>query len=146
MRVRAFAVPGVGLAAVLTGLLTFGNLNDNLVYYLTPGEASAQRAGGGDGAKGADRADGRRFRLGGLVEEGSVQRTADGVRFTVVDTDGTSPVQVVHTGAPNQLFQAGIGVVVEGTWRGTVFASDTMIVKHNEEYRPPASTAGGGAP
>lgn len=137
MRLRVFAVPGVGLAAVLAGLLTYGNLNSNLVYYLTPEEATAQQAKAPEG---------RRFRLGGLVEAGSVQRTADGVRFTVVGTTGKSRVQVVNTGAPNQLFKAGIGVVVEGTWRGTVFASDTMIVKHDEQYRPPAAKAAGATP
>lgn len=128
MRLTTFAVPGVGLAVVLTGLLSFGNLNDNLVYYLTPEEAAAQRA---------DAREGQRFRLGGLVETGSIERTAQGVRFAVVGPSGGSGVQVVHTGAPNQLFQDGIGVVVEGTWRGDVFSSDTMIVKHDEEYRPP---------
>ena len=137
MRIRVFALPGAGLAAVLAGVLTFGNLNNNLVYYLTPEEATAGRANAPDG---------RRLRLGGLVEEGSVQRTADGVRFTIVGSTSKSRVQVVNTGAPNQLFQAGIGVVVEGTWRGSVFASDTMIVKHNEQYRPPASKAAREAP
>lgn len=133
MRARVFVVPGIGLAAVLAGTLTFGNLNDNLVYYLTPGEAVAGRASASDG---------ERFRLGGLVEAGSVAPTANGVQFTVVgdpevgDSHG-SAVQVEHTGAPNQLFQEGIGVVVEGEWRQDTFVSDTMIVKHDEEYRAP---------
>lgn len=132
MRVRVFVVPGIGLAAVLAGTLTFGNLNENLVYYLTPGEASVERAAASDG---------ERFRLGGLVEEGSIVPTADGVQFTVVgDSDG-SAVQVAHTGAPNQLFQEGIGVVVEGQWRQDTFVSDTMIVKHDEEYRAPETEA-----
>ena len=132
MRLTTFAVPGVGLAVVLTGLLSFGNLNDNLVYYLTPEEAAAQRA---------DAREGQRFRLGGLVEANSIQRTDDGVRFAVVSASGGRAVDVVHTGAPNQLFQAGIGIVVEGSWRGDVFSSDTMIVKHDEEYRTPEPDA-----
>lgn len=133
MKLRAFAVPAAGLTAVLAGLISFGGLNDNLVYYLTPEEAVAQ---------GADAADGQRFRLGGLVEAGSVQRTDDGVSFSMVGTTGTS-VDVVHSGAPSQLFSDGIGVVVEGTWSGSVFASDTMIVKHDEEYAAPdAATTG----
>lgn len=136
MRARAFVVPGIGLAAVLAGTLTFGNLNDNLVYYLTPGEAVSARAAASDA---------ERFRLGGLVEAGSVVPTAEGVRFTVTgDSDGGA-VQVEHTGAPNQLFQEGIGVVVEGRWRDDVFVSDTMIVKHDEEYRAPAAEADGEA-
>lgn len=128
MRARAFAVPAIGLAAVLAGTLTFGNLNDNLVYYLTPEEATAGLA---------DAAPDERFRLGGLVQADSVVRTAEGVRFTLVGESGGAVVPVVHTGAPNQLFQEGIGVVVEGQWRDDAFTSDTMIVKHDEEYRAP---------
>lgn len=136
MRLRAFALPVTGLAAVLAGLLSFGGLNDNLVYYLTPDEAAAQRA---------DAPEGRRFRLGGLVETGSIQRTAEGVRFSVMGTGGTR-VEVVHSGAPNQLFSDGIGVVVEGAWRGDVFMSDTMIVKHDEEYTAPDAGPAGDKP
>ncbi|EIE99836.1 cytochrome c-type biogenesis protein CcmE [Saccharomonospora glauca K62] len=130
-RYRMLAVSGVGLVAVLAGLLFFGNLNQNLVYYLTPQEAVAQRA---------DFADGRRFQLGGLVEKDSVVKTANGLRFTL--TSGTGPgsdtVAIEHHGAPAQLFQSGIGVVLEGSWRGDVFVSDTMKVKHDENYQPPA--------
>lgn len=53
--------------------------------------------------------------------------------FTVEDCD--TDVTVIHTGVPPQLFQEGIGVVVEGTWDGTVFESETMLVKHDEQYR-----------
>ena len=129
MRYRAFAIPLVGVTLVLLGVLVFGNVNDNLVYYLTPSEALAKKA---------DFPDGKRFRLGGLVEEGSVVRTSDGVSFTVTSGDPGGPaVQVDFRGAPSQLFQPGIGVIVEGSWRGARFASETMIVKHDEEYRPP---------
>lgn len=128
MRYRLLAVPALGVAAVVTGALVFGNLNRDLVYYLTPTEAVAQHA---------QFPDGRRFRLGGLVEPGSVVRTSDGVRFTV--TSGRAEIRVVHHGAPSQLFGAGIGVVVEGSWHGDRFVSDTMIVKHDENYAPPSS-------
>ncbi|MQA17524.1 MAG: cytochrome c maturation protein CcmE, partial [Pseudonocardiaceae bacterium] len=101
-----------------------------LVYYLTPDEALEQRA---------DYSDGRRFQLGGFVESGSVTETPDGLRFTVASGSepGTPSVPVEHHGAPAQLFQSGIGVVLEGAWRGAVFVSDTMKVKHDETYRPP---------
>lgn len=135
MTYRTFAVSGVGVAAVLVGTLLFGNLNDNLVYYLTPREAVAKRA---------DFADGQRFRLGGLVVKGSVVRAPGSVRFTVRGGGSGARVAVVHRGAPSQLFRAGIGVVLEGRWRGATFVSDTMIVKHDQEYRPPAAGAQGG--
>ena len=44
-------------------------------------------------------------------------------------------IPVIHTGAPQQLFQEGIGVVITGTWDGTEFHSDEMMVKHDEQYR-----------
>jgi cytochrome c-type biogenesis protein CcmE len=58
------------------------------------------------------------------------------VAFIVEDCD--TSVAVVHTGVPPQLFAEGIGVVVEGTWDGAVFESDTMLVKHDEQYRADA--------
>lgn len=133
-RYRLLLVAGLGVAAMLLGLLFFGNLNRNLVYFLTPAEAIAQRA---------EFSDGRRLQLGGLVEPGTVARTADGLRFTVAagTTPGSATVSVLHTGTPAQLFRSGIGVVLEGSWRGDVFVSDTMLVKHDENYRAPEEPA-----
>ncbi len=131
MRYRSLVVPVVGLILALGGYLTYGNLNKNLVYYLTPGEAVAKKA---------SFADGQRFRLGGLVEKGSVVRTKGGARFTV--EDGRAKVPVAFSGAPSQLFGGGIGVLVEGAWQGNTFVSDTMMVKHDSEYRPPAGNDG----
>lgn len=133
MRVRHLAVPLAGLAVVLAGVLAFGDLNGSLVYYLTPTEAVAQRA---------DFDDGRRFRLAGSVVPGSVVEVGDTVEFSV--SDDATDVAVAHTGVPPQLFQAGIDVVVEGTWDGVVFRSDTMLVKHDENYYPPDEVAAEG--
>ncbi|MGH3905162.1 MAG: cytochrome c maturation protein CcmE [Pseudonocardiaceae bacterium] len=123
-----------GIVLVLVGLLVFGNLNRNLVYYLTPDEALSQRD---------EFTDGRRFQLGGLVQPGSVIRAGRELRFVVASETGpgSASVPVVHVGAPAQLFRAGIGVVLEGAWRGTEFVSDTMIVKHDETYAPPPPEA-----
>lgn len=127
-RYRLLAFSGTGVVAVLVGVLLFGNLNENLVYYLTPQEAIGQRA---------DFPDGRRFQLGGLVEQGSVVKTPDGLRFTLTSGTGRGSVPVEHHGTPAQLFKEGIGVVLEGAWQGQVFVSDTMKVKHDENYQPP---------
>ena len=135
MRYRFIVIPVVGAIAVLTGFLLFGNLNQNLVYYLTPTEATGQR--GGDDA-------GRRFRLGGLVDEGSVVRTKTEVRFTLVD--GAAAVPVVYAGIPEQLFAPGIGAIVEGAWRGDAFYADTMIIKHDENYKVAEPGTAGPAP
>lgn len=121
-RYKAFVIPALGVVAIIVGFLVFGSLNDNLVYFHTPTEARAL-----DDASG-------RLRLGGQVETGSVDSLGDdGVRFVV--TDGIESVTVVHSGAPQQLFQEGIGVIVEGRFNGEEFHSDTMLIKHDEQYR-----------
>lgn len=126
MSYRFLVVPIVGAIALLTGFLVYGNLNNNLVYYLTPTEALAQKA---------DFDAEERFRLGGFVKKGTVERSDNGVTFTV--ESGGATIRVVHSGVPSQMFSAGIGVIVEGVWAGDTFRSDTLIVKHDEEYRPP---------
>ena len=120
-RYLRFVIPAGLLVVVLAGLLFA--LSDNLVFFHTPEEV----------LDGAIDDPNQRFRLGGQVEAGSITATADGVSFFV--GDGKELVQVFHTGAPQELFQEGIGVVVEGVWDGTAFHSDTMLVKHDEQYR-----------
>ncbi len=73
------------------------------------------------------------MRLGGQVVPGTVNETDSGVSFEV--SDGENSILVNHSGAPQQLFQEGIGVVVEGTWDGSHFSSDEMMIKHDEQYR-----------
>jgi len=126
MQYKWFVLPAIGIIVLVLGFIMFGGLGDNLVYYLTPTEAVDQQV---------DFPDGERFRLGGLVSEGTVETTPDGVAFIV--TDGDRSIDVLHTGAPPQLFQENIGVVVEGAWAGNHFESDTLIINHDEEYRAP---------
>ena len=121
-RYRAFLIPAAGLLAILVGFLVF-NIRDDLVYYKVPNEVI------GD----ATIAETDRFRLGGQVVPGSISDNDTTVTFSV--TDGKKTIVVVHAGAPQQLFAEGIGVVVEGTWNGDVFSSDSMIIKHDEQYR-----------
>ena len=129
-RYRLLALTALGVGVVLLGVLFVGNINGNLVYFLTPQEALAQKA---------DFAEGRRLQIGGLVQEGSVAPSADGLRFTVVSgtEPGSAAVPVLYDGSPAQLFRPGIGVVMEGAWSGDTFDADTMIVKHDENYRAP---------
>ena len=121
-RYRAFLVPTIGLLAILIGFLVF-NIRDNLVYYRVPDEVIDD----------ATISESDRFRLGGQVVPGSISDDESTVTFSV--TDGKKTIVVVHQGAPQQLFQEGIGVVVEGTWDGEIFSSDSMIIKHDEQYR-----------
>ncbi len=113
-----FIVPA-GVVVVVIAVLVV-SLSSSLVYFNTPTELTEQ------GPTDA------RLRLGGQVVPGTVADTTTGVTFEV--TDGRETVDVVYVGAPQQLFQEGIGVVVEGTWDGSLFHSDTMLVKHDETY------------
>lgn len=130
-RYRTLVISVVGLITVLGGYLIYGNLNNNLVYYLAPKEAIAQKV---------MLQDGERFRLAGIVEKGTVVTTRNGADF-IVEADNAR-VQVIYTGSPSQLFSAGVGVVVEGAWRGDRFVSDTMMIKHDSEYTPPPTDTG----
>jgi cytochrome c-type biogenesis protein CcmE len=121
-RYRAFLIPAAGLLAILIGFLVF-NIRGDLVYYKVPDEVV------GDATIGET----DRFRLGGQVVPGSISSDDSEVTFSV--TDGKKTIVVVHSGAPQQLFTEGIGVVVEGTWNGDIFFSDSMIIKHDEQYR-----------
>lgn len=129
-RYRLLALAVLGVSLVLLAVLFIGNINGNLVYFLTPDEALEQKA---------DFADGRRLQIGGLVAENSVERGADGLQFLVVSGTeaGAAAVPVAFEGSPAQLFRAGIGVVLEGSWNGGTFDADTMIVKHDENYQAP---------
>ena len=128
MRYRAFLIPAVGVLAVLVGLIVTFSLNDSFVYYMTPAEALEARP---------DFEDGRRFRLSGVVEPGSVEELSNGVRFVAADPAGSESITVVHTRSAPQLFQENIEVIVEGAWLGEEFHSDFMLIKHDEEYRVP---------
>jgi cytochrome c-type biogenesis protein CcmE len=126
--VRLLVVFGVAMAAV--AVLAVAGLQGSLVYYKTTSELVSDPG-----------LVGQRVRLGGLVVTGSVERTADGVRFEL--TDGVREVPVVNTGQPRGVFREGQGAVVEGVLgRDGVFRSDVLLVKHGNEYQPPASGTG----
>jgi cytochrome c-type biogenesis protein CcmE len=128
LRLRLLLVAAVVLAAV--GVLAFAGLSGSLVYYKTTSELLADHG-----------LLGHRVRLGGLVVQGSVHRTAGGVRFEL--TDGVAEVPVVNTGQPRGVFRDGQGAVVEGVLgRDGVFRSDVLLVKHSNSYEPPANGTG----
>jgi cytochrome c-type biogenesis protein CcmE len=84
----------------------------------------------------------RAFRLGGLVETGTLRREADGltVRFTVTDT--AERVPVLYRGVLPDLFREGRGVVTQGRLRSDgVFLANEVLAKHDENYMPPQAAA-----
>lgn len=126
---RKWVLAGAGAILAVFAWLTFGGLEKNVVFFLTPQELLAKGDAGVDVP----------VRLGGQVKPGSMTwdaQTLD-LRFTV--TDGAREVQVHSTGAPPQMFRDGMGVIVEGRYgAGGVFEATSLMVKHSNEYRAPA--------
>jgi cytochrome c-type biogenesis protein CcmE len=110
---------GVAVALVLNAF------NSNLVFFYTPVQVAAKEA-----------PQGRTFRVGGLVEAGSVVREGVTVRFVVTDTLKTVPVR--YEGVLPDLFKEGKGVVAQGQLGvDGVFAAREVLAKHDENYMPP---------
>lgn len=106
--------------------LVFNAFEENLVFFFSPSQVAAHEA-----------PEGRAFRIGGFVQEGSVQRHKDGVtvRFDVTDTAHTVPV--TYKGSLPDLFKEGKGVVAQGKLQNGVFVADQVLAKHDENYMPP---------
>ena len=124
---RRFAIIGACLAVlgVAVGLVLFA-LEDSIVFFYSPSDVAEKKIGTG-----------QRFRLGGLVEEGSLVRgQSTKIKFKV--TDNAKAVPVVFEGVLPDLFREGQGVVAEGAlnMRG-VFVADSVLAKHDENYMPP---------
>lgn len=121
-----FLALGLGLLAIAATLVLTA-LDDSLVFFMSPSEVMASPPP-------PDRA----IRMGGLVEEGSVERASGdaSVRFRVTDLATTIPV--TFEGVLPDLFREGQGVVVEG-WLGAdgTFAAREVLAKHDENYMPP---------
>lgn len=114
-------VAGLGVAASLV-LTAF---NDNLVFFHSPSDVAEKRV-----------AAGKRFRIGGLVEAGSVKRDGLVTEFTV--TDLSNSVAVRYTGMLPDLFREGQGVVANGRLEEDGrFVATEVLAKHDETYMPP---------
>jgi len=121
--------------AVLAGLTSLGlattlilqAFQSNLVFFFSPTQVLAQEAP-------LDRA----FRVGGLVEEGSIQRDGQSLTIRFVVTDMAERVPVIYTGLVPDLFREGKGVVAQGRLGvDGVFMASQVLAKHDEEYMPP---------
>jgi len=116
------ALAVLGLAV---GLVLFA-MRDSIVFFYTPTEVVAKQL-----------APGTRFRLGGLVEDGSLVRS-DGTNVRFVVTDRGKELPVTYTGVLPDLFREGQGVVAEGVMQADgVFHADSVLAKHDEKYMPP---------
>jgi cytochrome c-type biogenesis protein CcmE len=118
-------ISAVSVLAVALVMVLFA-LRDSVVFFHTPSDVTARNLPAG-----------QRFRLGGLVAEGSVKRGQDvAVEFSVTDTLKTIPVS--YRGILPDLFREGQGVVAEGKLDASGrFVADTVLAKHDENYMPP---------
>jgi cytochrome c-type biogenesis protein CcmE len=124
-RHKRFALLGGLLATVgVIVALVLNAFQSNLVFFYSPSQVSAKEA-----------PTGRTFRVGGLVEAGSVKVNGTQVQFVVTDTATTVPVRYV--GILPDLFKEGKGVVVQGQLKNGVFEAREVLAKHDENYMPP---------
>ncbi|VWX56558.1 cytochrome c maturation protein CcmE [Sphingorhabdus sp. 109] len=114
------------VALVGAGLLAAYALQDQASYFYTPSDIVEQKP-----------APGTAIRLGGMVEEGSIQRSADGVTVQFVVMDAGARQKVTYTGITPDLFAEGSGVVADGRLDANgIFGAETLLAKHDENYIP----------
>jgi cytochrome c-type biogenesis protein CcmE len=120
----AIILSSLTVGAIAVGLILYA-ISDTIVFFYTPSEIAEKNV-----------QPGTRFRLGGLVEQGSiVKESATVTTFIVTDTVGT--LKVRHEGQLPDLFREGQGVVAEGAQGADgVFVADTVLAKHDENYMP----------
>ncbi len=128
-----FLLGGGLIAAVIVYLAIYAG-REAVIYFVTPAELQAEGA----------RAQGKAYRLGGMVVRGSLKRDPQNLQMDFVLTDGKATLPVVYRGIPPDLFAEGRGAVVEGTYQGGVFRATTIMAKHSEEYRAPSGRAEAG--
>lgn len=124
-RHKRFALAaGLVLVVGSTSALVLNAFQSNLVFFYSPSQVASQEAPVG-----------RTFRLGGMVQEGTVKRDGVQVSFVVTDTAKTTPVR--FEGILPDLFKEGKGVVAQGQLKDGVFVAREVLAKHDENYMPP---------
>ena len=125
LRHKRMAIAGVVLLAVgAIVALVLNAFQSNLVFFYSPSQVLLQEV-----------PQGRTFRLGGMVEVGSVRR--EGVRVNFAVTDTVQKVPVHYEGILPDLFKEGKGVVAQGKWIDGAFSASEVLAKHDENYMPP---------
>jgi cytochrome c-type biogenesis protein CcmE len=127
-RQKRIAMVVGGLAALaVAATLVLTAFRQNLVFFFTPSQVAAKEVP-------LDRT----FRIGGMVETGSVKRQADGLTVHFLVTDTAKSIPVVYRGALPDLFREGKGVVAQGrVGADGVFVASEVLAKHDENYMPP---------
>ncbi|HTY78433.1 MAG TPA: cytochrome c maturation protein CcmE [Candidatus Bathyarchaeia archaeon] len=120
-----FIAGGLVIVAAI-GYLVWAGVSRSVVYFVTPSELLAAPAAG------------KTYRLGGLVQPGSLTWDPKTLDLSFTLSDGMAHVAVKHRGAPPDLFAEGRGAVVEGSWTSDgYFKASLILAKHSEEYKAP---------
>jgi cytochrome c-type biogenesis protein CcmE len=127
-RHKRFAIIAAGVAAIaVAAALVLNAFQSNLVFFFSPSQIAA-----GEAPK--DRA----FRVGGMVQAGSVKRQGDGLTVEFIVTDTAKSIPVTYKGILPDLFREGKGVVAQGRLGADgVFRANEVLAKHDENYMPP---------
>lgn len=125
-RRRLIVISLVVAAVAIAATLTLFALQQNMTYLFSPSEVEE-----GHAPKDA------RFRLGGVVEEKSIQRAGDSLKVDFVVTDRFRTIPVEYTGILPDLFREGQSVVATGAMRDGHFVATEVLAKHDESYMPP---------
>ena len=121
---RLAIVGGLVVAVGAIAALVLNAFQSNLVFFYSPTQVVAKEAPSG-----------RTFRIGGLVQPGSVKVEGTNIQFMVTDSAQSVPVR--YTGILPDLFKEGKGVVAQGQLQGEVFVAREVLAKHDENYMPP---------
>jgi cytochrome c-type biogenesis protein CcmE len=130
MKRRAKFIAGGAVILAVLAYLVYAGVSQSVVYFVTPAELLAAPAPG------------KTYRLGGMVQPGSLTWEPRSLDLRFILSDGKATVPVRHKGTPPDLFAEGRGAVVEGAWSGDgYFKATTILAKHSEEYKAPHDAA-----
>ena len=125
-RRRMALVLGIVAGVSIAGALALSAFRQNVTFFFDPTQVVAGQVPAG-----------QRFRLGGMVTQGSVRRAPGSLEVRFVVTDFSHDVPVSYTGVLPDLFREGAGVVAHGRMREGTFVADEVLAKHDEKYMPP---------
>ena len=123
---RMTLVLGIVAGVSVAGALALSAFRQNVTFFFDPSQVAAGQVPAGE-----------RFRLGGMVTKGSVQRAPGSLEVRFVVTDLKHEIPVSYTGVLPDLFREGQGVVAHGRMSGSTFIADEVLAKHDEKYMPP---------
>jgi len=123
---RLLLVLGIVAGVSVAALLAFQAFRSNVMFFFDPSQVAA-----------GDAPQDKRFRLGGMVEKGSLDKTSGTLDVKFLVTDFKHTVAVKYSGILPDLFREGQGVIAYGHMQGETFAADEILAKHDEKYMPP---------